>query len=244
MFFTCPQCSTRYEAEDDLTGQSIDCPNCKNTIVVTPETEPEPEFKLEMSPTPPASAGTQPEPEFKSTLNSESHPEPQPETQPERVPCEFCGEMIMSTAKICRFCNRSTGKEEIIDQTSPNAILLPLKPERAKTKHKWGIACWGTPVAMFVFWAATIMIFQGFPWNSTFFSTFFVIAEFILLVFFVYSIIYYCGDKSERNIKCPCGFTGQPNIRPPSIFWLLFFWPGCFLIGTSYYCPKCGRKAV
>jgi hypothetical protein len=224
MFFSCPFCASRYEADEDLVDQVVNCPNCKQEIVVTPDID--------------YGDQAEPKPANKPVAKSKTVPEPK------RIPCEFCGEMIMSTAKLCRFCNRSTGKGEVIDPTSPNAVLLPLDPKLANKKQNWGIACWVTPIAMFFAWIGIRAFFDVFHWNLDFYLPIIVLLELSLFVFFLISIMYYLAYRIAHDIKCPCGFIGQPKIKTPSIFWLLFFWPGYFLIGTSCLCPKCGRKAV
>jgi predicted RNA-binding Zn-ribbon protein involved in translation (DUF1610 family)/uncharacterized membrane protein HdeD (DUF308 family) len=96
---TCSGCGDRMQAPDSLAGQKVRCPNCQ-TVLTVPEPVYEAEEIPEGSPPPPP---VRPRP-----LGIPSRPSDEPQVQveeeEERRPCPMCGEMIMVSARKCRFC--------------------------------------------------------------------------------------------------------------------------------------------
>jgi predicted RNA-binding Zn-ribbon protein involved in translation (DUF1610 family) len=120
--FQCPRCGKKLKAPDNAAGKSSSCPGCGVKV-----TCPEPIYDaevVEMQLPPEKPMGFDPYGEL-----DDDKPygvvAPEPALQPSdesRRPCPMCGEMIVTTAAKCRFCN------EVFDAT--------LKKAKSKKKKK------------------------------------------------------------------------------------------------------------
>ena len=102
----CAKCGKSLKAPDTMAGKKAKCPGC-GSIVVVPEPMEEILDAEIIEPTPAPLTSN-----LGSLLDDElayrvAEPDPVPAAQgalEDRRPCPACGEMIVSTAAVCRFC--------------------------------------------------------------------------------------------------------------------------------------------
>jgi predicted RNA-binding Zn-ribbon protein involved in translation (DUF1610 family) len=120
--FQCPQCGKKLKAPDSAVGKSSKCPGCGRTVIC-----PEPVYDaevVEMTMTPEKPPGFNPYADLDddNPYAMVNPPAAQESTIESRRPCPMCGEMILTTAAKCRYCN------EVFDPT--------LKKAKGKKKSK------------------------------------------------------------------------------------------------------------
>jgi predicted RNA-binding Zn-ribbon protein involved in translation (DUF1610 family) len=120
--FQCPQCGKKLRAPDAAVGKSSKCPGCGRTVIC-----PEPIYDaevVEMTMTPEKPSGFNPYDDLDvDKPYAMAGPPPVEEAKTEsRRPCPMCGEMILTTAVKCRYC------DEVFDPT--------LKKSKSKKKSK------------------------------------------------------------------------------------------------------------
>jgi predicted RNA-binding Zn-ribbon protein involved in translation (DUF1610 family) len=149
----CNQCGKSLKAPETMAGKRAKCPGCGNVLTV-PEIEDEilDAEVIEPESLPPISAG------LGGLLDDElayrvadSQPTPAQATE-SRKPCPACGEMIVATAAVCRFCgevfdeklkkkvkkSRSSGGDDDSTLTTGEIVL--------------GILCSGIGCIMGIIW--------------------------------------------------------------------------------------------
>ena len=97
--FSCPECGKPLSTTDDKAGRSAKCPGCSAPLTVPGRTSSTGESDLDET-WPGHSAPPGKFPEGEDGTRSESV----------RTPCPVCGELVLSTAKVCRFCGEQFAK--------------------------------------------------------------------------------------------------------------------------------------
>jgi hypothetical protein len=115
IIFQCPGCGKKLKAPDSAVGKSSKCPGCGGTATC-PKLVYDAEV-VEMTMAPEKPPGFNPYADLDDdNPYAMAGPPPFQESQAEsRRPCPMCGEMILTTAVKCRYCN------EIFDPTLKKA---------------------------------------------------------------------------------------------------------------------------
>lgn len=175
----CPKCGKKLKIADAAAGKKVKCPACDGVVLVPVSDdlfgdEPEPEPKPE-PPTPPpqakrprSSSGGATKPASKPAASSKPPEEDDlfggidlsgiekdsPETE-DRKPCPVCGEMIVRTAKKCRFCgedlaDRKRRKDDAISR--PRQVSYADDDDLTCMESLFGVFCSGCACIMALVW--------------------------------------------------------------------------------------------
>jgi hypothetical protein len=100
----CGKCGKGLKAPDSMAGKKAKCPGCGSIVVVPQPMEEILDAEIiEPTPAPTADLGSLLDDELAYRV-AEPDPVPTQSVAEDRRPCPACGEMIVSSAAVCRFC--------------------------------------------------------------------------------------------------------------------------------------------